>query len=55
MDFDELFRNIPSHFGSNLTKKIGNPPTLQTKECFCLWSDLLGFGNIFEQNNFIIR
>ncbi len=51
MDFDELFRNIPSHFGSNLTKKIGNPPTLQTKECFCLWSDLLGFGNIFEQNN----
>ena len=31
MDFGELFRNIPKDFGSNLTKKIGTPPKLQTR------------------------
>ena len=51
MDFGKLFKNIPKDFGSNLTMKIGNPPELQTRDCFCLWSDLLGFGNVFEQNN----
>lgn len=51
MDFGELFRNIPKDFGSNLTTKIGTPPKLQTRNCFCMWSDLLGFSNFFEQNN----
>ena len=54
MDFGKLFRNIPKDFGSNLTKKIGTPPKLKTRKCFCMWSDLLGFGNIFVQNNWKI-
>lgn len=51
MDFGELFRNLPKDFGSNLTIKIGTPPKLQTRNCFCMWSDLLGFSNFFVQNN----
>ena len=51
MDFRKLFRNVPKDFGSNLTIKIGTPPKLQTRNCFCMWSDLLGFGNLFVQNN----
>lgn len=51
MDFRELFKNASKNCGSNLTIKIGNPPKLQTMKCFCLWSDLLGFGDVFERNN----
>ena len=51
MDFSKLFKNITKDFGSNLTMKIGNTPELKTRDCFCLWSDLLGFGNVFAQNN----
>lgn len=51
MDFGKLFKGIHKDFGSNLSYKIGHPPSLQTKECFCMWSDLLGFGRIFEENN----
>lgn len=55
MDFEKLFKNISKDFGSNLTYKIGNPPTLKTKLCFCMWSDLLGFGHIFQDNNWILN
>lgn len=55
MDFGKLFKNITKDFGSNLTYKIGNPPNLKTRRCFCMWSDLLGFGNIFEENNWVLN
>ncbi len=55
MDFGKLFKNISRDFGSNLTYKIGNPPTLKTKRCFCMWSDLLGFGQIFQDSNWILN
>lgn len=55
MDFSKLFKNIAKDFGSNLTYKIGNPPTLKTKPCFCMWSDLLGFGQIFQDSNWILN
>lgn len=55
MDFGKLFKNISKDFGSNLTYKIGNPPTLKTKQCFCMWSDLLGFGRVFQDNNWILN
>lgn len=46
MDFSKLFKNITKEMGSGLTSKIGNPPKLNVKPCFCMWSDLLGFSNI---------
>lgn len=51
MDFSKLFRNASKDMGSNLTLKIGNPPKLDIKPCFCMWSDLLGFSNMFTDNN----
>lgn len=51
MDFSKLFKNITKEMGSGLTSKIGNPPKLNVKPCFCMWSDLLGFSNIFIDNN----
>ena len=51
MDFSKLFKNITKEMGSGLTSKIGNPPELNVKPCFCMWSDLLGFSNIFIDNN----
>lgn len=51
MDFGKLFKNVTPDMGSNLTLKIGNPPKLKVRNCFCMWSDLLGFGSLFEQNN----
>lgn len=50
MDFSKLFKNITKEMGSGLTSKIGNPPKLNVKPCFCMWSDLLGFSNIFIDN-----
>lgn len=47
MDFSKLFNGISKDMGSNLTVKIGHPPVLKSKDCFCMWSDLLGFANIF--------
>lgn len=40
MDFGKLLKNVTKDLGSNLTYKIGNPPNLKTKKCFCMWSDL---------------
>lgn len=54
MDFGKLFRNVSPEMGSNLTIKIGNPPKLKVRNCFCMWSDLLGFGSLFEQNNWTL-
>lgn len=36
---------------TNLSKKIENPPRLRKRNSFCMWSDLLGFGNIYADNN----
>lgn len=51
MDFSKVFNGVPSDWGSNLSQKIGNPPKLKTHHCFCMWSDLLGFGEMFQLNN----
>lgn len=54
INFSEMFRDVPDTWGSNLNKKIGNPPKLKTRHSFCMWSDLLGFGNIYAENNWVI-
>lgn len=51
IDFSMMFRDIPDTWGTNLNKKIGNPPKLKIRHSFCMWSDLLGFGNIYVENN----
>ena len=51
MDFSKLFNGISKDMGSNLTVKIGHPPVLKSKDCFCMWSDLLGFAKIFVGAN----
>ena len=51
IDFSEILKGIPAKYGSNLSVKIGNPPKLKTRHSFCMWSDLLGFGNIYSDNN----
>lgn len=38
-------------YGNNIDKKISNPPVLRSRDCFCLWSDLLGFSNMFTETN----
>ena len=37
-------------WATNLNKKIENPPKLKTRNAFCMWSDLLGFGNLYSDN-----
>lgn len=44
---DALKKNKGCHYTNNLTKKIANPPNLKCNNFFCLWSDLLGFGNMW--------
>ncbi len=51
MSLSKLFKNANPSWSSNLTCKIGNPPKLSVSNYFCMWSDLLGFGNIFFENN----
>lgn len=51
MDFRNLFKRTKPSWGSNLTVKIGNPPKLKIHSCYCMWSDLLGFGKQFEETN----
>lgn len=55
MNFVGIFKNVSNGFESDLTLKIGNPPNLKSKQCFCMWSDLLGFGNIFQKNNWVLN
>lgn len=54
MDLPKIFKNSKPEHSSNLTLKIGNPPKLESNEYFCMWSDLLGFGNIFFENNWML-
>lgn len=54
MNFANLFRNLDKEHGSNLSHKIGNSPKLSTSDYFCMWSDLLGFGDVFFENNWDI-
>ena len=51
MDFSRTLKDFSIEYGINLSLKIGNPPKLQSHECFCMWSDLLGFGNMLQLNN----
>lgn len=51
MDFSQLFKGVNKKFASNLTMKIAHPPKMKSSPCFCLWSDLLGFSNIFVETN----
>lgn len=51
IDFSKMLKGVPANHGSNLSVKIGNPPKLKTRKSFCMWSDLLGFGNIYSDNN----
>lgn len=51
IDYSKMFGEIPDYYCSNLNKKIENPPKLKTRHSFCMWSDLLGFGNIYAENN----
>ena len=51
INFSETFRDADPRWASNLISKIGNPPSIKTHPVFCLWSDLLGFSNIFKESN----
>lgn len=55
IDFSKMLKGIPDDFGSNLSKKIGNPPELKVRYSFCMWSDLLGFGGIYTENNWMLK
>lgn len=39
------------YFSTNVEEKIENNPPIKTRLYFCMWSDLLGFGCKFYQNN----
>lgn len=39
---------------TNLGAKIENPPSLDSKQVFCFWSDLLGFGNLFFERQWML-
>lgn len=55
MDFSKLFKGAKKGFGSNLTMKIGHPPKMRSSPCFCMWSDLLGFSNMFVDTNWSLN
>lgn len=55
IDFSKMYRDTPDNWGTNLNKKIGNPPKLKTRHSFCMWSDLLGFGKIYAENNWALN
>lgn len=43
------------HYTTNLFRKIEEPRELVTKNVICFWSDLLGFGNIFFNKNWLLN
>jgi hypothetical protein len=43
------------NYSTNLFKKLDNLGNLQFKDVLCFWSDLLGFGNDFFQNQWILN
>ena len=51
INFSKILEGVSAEHGSNLSVKIGNPPKLKTRSSFCMWSDLLGFGNMYSDNN----
>lgn len=51
MDFTKIFKKQNNKWPSGLNAKIGVPPRMKTYNYFCMWSDLLGFGNLFFENN----
>lgn len=51
LNFSRILKPVPEEWSSNLTKKITNPPELTTRHSFCMWSDLLGFGNVYRDSN----
>ena len=51
INFSQILKGVPADYVSNLSVKIGNPPQIKTRNSFCMWSDLLGFGNIYSDNN----
>lgn len=51
LDFSRILKDVPAEWTNNLSRKIGNPPQLRTRDSFCMWSDLLGFGNVYSENN----
>lgn len=51
MDFTKIFKEISDNSGSGLGNKIGNPPKMKTSNYLCMWSDLLGFGDMFFKND----
>ena len=51
MDFSNIYHDSSSDYDTNLEKKIENPPRLKSHNCFCMWSDLLGFGELFQISN----
>ncbi len=42
------------YYDTNLCKKLDNLEDLHFKDVLCFWSDLLGFGNDFFQNQWIL-
>lgn len=51
ISFSQILKGVPADHVSNLSVKIGNPPKIKTRNSFCMWSDLLGFGNVYSDNN----
>lgn len=51
INFSQILKGVPADYVSNLSVKIGNPPKIKTRNSFCMWSDLLGFGNVYSDNN----
>lgn len=43
------------HYTTNLLRKIEAPRELIAKNVICFWSDLLGFGNIFFDKNWLLN
>lgn len=52
--FEESKNDTGYYWSTNLDLKISTPPNMQTRDCFCLWSDLLGFSKIFYECNWIL-
>lgn len=52
MNANNCIKQMPrEYFFTNVEEKIMDRPQLKTRLYFCMWSDLLGFGNQFFQNN----
>ncbi|WP_300502407.1 MULTISPECIES: hypothetical protein [Muribaculaceae] len=51
----ELYQQIPNElFANNLDRKLSSPPKPMLRRAYGFWSDLLGFGSPFYENNWSI-